>query len=211
MRSGALGGPATAPAPALGPFYRLRVTVDAGPAESVSWSAWYVPDPGRVTGGDPSAPGWLAVQAPGRRALERLAARVEPHPTPELIQVLVRRRPADDPAAYARLFGAREAALPVPAAGDWLPVSTRTERPSPWTARMTYSPRHDLLYGGGAASRVPPGLARRLEREGAIVAAAPGREAEVARPVAAAGMALVLGLALAGRGAAGRRRRAGDA
>lgn len=166
------GSDNAAPPPALGAYYRLSFTVTAPPGASFSdghrsatWSEYYVPDSKvlRQTGDGMAQWFYLSPKAAG--LLGTLAKSVKPFPKPKLSQVLIGTRRAKDPQSYGRLLGVRTAGLAVPGKSDWLTVTLRSSRPSPWTDGqnvLQYSPSARVLQRDAEFVRLPDGLAARV-------------------------------------------------
>jgi hypothetical protein len=107
-------------------------------------------------------------------AFARLAARVQPFPTPRITAAFVgERRVRGDANTYALLFALESAGRAVNAGSDWVPIDLRSERDTPWTngaSYLAYSPSETLLQRGPELLRVPSRIARDLDRARAIEA-----------------------------------------
>jgi hypothetical protein len=167
------GGTPGAQPPALSDYYRLTFTIEAGPGatfvngrKTATHSIYYVPSAGvtRQTA-DYGIGEWLALSPQSRQTLDRLAAGLKPFPKPTLTGALVGSRRVRNPGSYEQLYSIESAGLAVPGKSDWLTITLRSKRPSPWTdgfAVLQYSPSAKVLQRDGEFVRLPDALGPKL-------------------------------------------------
>lgn len=172
MQSGD-GGPTGTPS--LAPYYRLDVTVTAGPGEtfengktSLTWSQWYVPSAHAVRGESESgAASWVVESGRAAEIFTNAVHGVDPYPAPTITRATVGRRTVSDPASYARLFDPKWKIASDWSASDRRPIRLFSASPSPWTDgknTLLYSPKKRTLSRDGTVVAVPKSIASRLTR-----------------------------------------------
>lgn len=172
-RFGGGGGTPGAPPPVPGEYYRLTVTVAAGPGasfaggrHSATWSAYYVPGAQVMRPTQENSIGeWQALSSRGARALDQAAAGTQPFPTPRLTMALIGSKRARNPQSYAKLYDVQSIGPAVPGKSDWLTISLRSKQPSPWTdglSTLQYSPSAKVLQRDAEFIRVPDEMAARI-------------------------------------------------
>jgi hypothetical protein len=159
------GAPRAAPQPA--PFYRLRWTWENGQEET---GGYWLPDFNALQLG-----GWVTPDAAATATLTGAANGLQPFAPAPPTSATVGRRPAADPASYARLLTEGTRVSSWVGALDWIRVELESPEPSPWT-----DPGYDLriskgsgfVWREGAVYRIPLALAR-LARSAKSIAPSP--------------------------------------
>lgn len=171
-------------APALQPYYRLVYTVTALPGESFgdgknsfTFTNAYIPGARLVSGTDESdRPVWFPVSAEFAAELKTLAANVAPVPRPRIVGVTIGDKLATRPDTYARLFTlAPDKRSSYVDAADWVPVTLRTSRPSPWTSHgpvLQFSPKTGVIDRGSYYYALPGSIAAEVSSGKALTAPA---------------------------------------
>lgn len=197
-------GGAPAATPPLSAYYRLEITVTAGPGEKFdngktaeSWSQWYVPAAHAVRGTDETGGAAWTRQSGRAEAIFTSATRnVDPYPRPTITAATVGRRAVNDPASYARLFNPSWKLATSWSASDWRKIRLHSASPSPWTDGknvLSYSPKKRVLARDGTLVQVPRSVAARLTRARSLQAGSGhGRLAFAAAGAVAAGLALAV-------------------
>ena len=155
-------GETTAPTPRLQRYYRVTATIEA--EHGGQFTTFYLPAANLTRGINPGGYAqWFPASREYARAIAGLGVR--PFPKPHARRVLIGGREAAGPATYARLLTLKAPEAPVSAATDWVTVSFRFTRPTPWSSDATtleFSPSTGYLYRDGKTLDLPDGLASKI-------------------------------------------------
>lgn len=169
------GGETLGARPPMLPFYKLALSA-RGDGATETWWIYYVPAANMIAVEDAyGLINWHPLRASATAVLKRLAAQVDPFPTPAITSVAVGDRLVREGAAsYLRLFDATGGTSPHNVSpDDWVGIDLRADRPSPWTdstRELLYSPTTNVLE-------------RRTER--LVLAEGIAADIEAARPLGA--------------------------
>jgi hypothetical protein len=190
-----VGDPAAAP----GPYYTVKLAVDAD-GHDEAWTIFYVPDAEMVVfRGEQGVTTFERLSGSSRRAFHQYTRGIEPYPAPTITGATVGGRGVADPQSYLALFTAPSAGDAYPAAADFVPVTFRSTRPSPWTdARyLMFSPSTGALERGATVVQLPPATVDAIAARASLDV--PGRAggSGFAWPLVTGTLAAVLALGLA--------------
>jgi hypothetical protein len=227
-------GPAISSTLHEGPMGPLAGTGEAvAPATPGAWYRGYVllGDHGKVFGRLPFyyVPGGGLIVQPGQGAqtttwqkadptwlspIERLAARVEPFPTPTIVRVSLNGENATDPQSYLALYSAGSKAKTYPKSAEATQIVLESKRRSPWTDgnNLILYPKEHLLVRDGQMVSIPAAMSSAVAAHASL--ADDGRTIPWTTIAVAALLAALVGAAAVvavRRGAPGRRPEAGTA
>ena len=153
-------------------YYVVRVTIDAGDGQQVSWSDYYVPAAHvrRGTNERGHAQWWRTTKAEGA-LLDATAAGLAPFPVPGVTKATVGRKPAAEPDSYLSLYRLRVSPYAYPKHAGWRRIRLTSAVPSPWTDGanvLRYLPRERLLYRDGEYVRLSRPVARAMQHAAAL-------------------------------------------
>jgi hypothetical protein len=191
-----LSGPA-----APGPFYTVRFT-SRNEGQTTTWRIYYVPS-GNVL----AAPGeygqmdWFPIWGkPSQSLMRRLTKGLVPFPAPRVTSVAIGSKVLRDGASsYLRLYDVESAGPAVPGTPDWVPITLRSGRPSPWTdpqATLLYSPSTKVLQRGTEFVKLPDGVASSVEAADPLRPTGDGGFTWLAVVLPIAGVAVLAGAAV---------------
>jgi hypothetical protein len=143
-----------------GPYYLLRWSWSPGEEDTaylVLGSAAV-----RFNGGPGNSAGWAGVDSRTVDTVRRVAAGVDPYPTPTLTRAKVGVREAAEPQTYLRLFAGKPDGKFV--GGRWWRVRLESSVPSPWTTDgsplIRLSSSHPYVSIDGMLFRLPGPIVR---------------------------------------------------
>jgi hypothetical protein len=152
-------GPQPARSAPLGPYYELR-----GGRSSPATYGYFVPGATSLSVYAQTQMGWRSLRREARREFGRLAARLEPFPTPMPSGFARNTRALGPASSFLRLLGPLPTAPAPPARPTLVLLSFWWERPNPWSGEfaLRYDPPTGRLFRDGSWLRVPAALASQL-------------------------------------------------